>query len=160
VDVNLEAGVISIRQTRVAVDFIVFLSEPKTATSRRPIALDPLTIEALRSHRSRQHAERLHTGEVWQDTGLVFVREDGIAYHPERITMVFKREVRVAGLSPIRLHDLRHTSATLALVAGIHPKVVQERLGHASINITLDTYSHVVQGLQRDAAEQIAGLLT
>ncbi len=144
----------------MAVDFTVFISEPKTATSRRPIALDILTVEALRSHRESQHAERLHAGQLWQDTGFVFVREDGVAYHPERITMMFKRAIRAAGLPMIRLHDLRHTSATIALVAGVHPKVVQERLGHASINITLDTYSHVVQGLQHDAAEQIAGLLT
>jgi integrase len=98
VDVNLEAGVISIRQTRVAVDFAVFISEPKTATSRRPIALEALTLEALLAHRMNQQAERLNAAGLWQDTGFVFVREDGFAYHPERITMMFKREVRAVGL--------------------------------------------------------------
>jgi integrase len=73
--------------------------------------------------------------------------------------MMFKRSVADAALPPIRLHDLRHTAATLALAAGIHPKIVQERLGHSSINITLDTYSHVVQGLQHEAAEKVASLL-
>ena len=72
---------------------------------------------------------------------------------------MFKRLSRAAGLPVIRLHDLRHTSATLALAAGVHPKVVQERLGHSSINITLDTYSHVVKGLQHEAAEKVAALL-
>jgi integrase len=72
---------------------------------------------------------------------------------------MFTGQARAAGLPVIRLHDLRHTSATLALAAGVHPKVVQERLGHLSINITLDTYSHVVMGLQHDAAEKVAALL-
>ena len=87
------------------------------------------------------------------------MREDGAPYHPERIIVMFKRQARAAGLPAIRLHDLRHTSATLALAAGVHPKVVQERLGHSSINITLDTYSHVVKGLQHEAAEKVAALL-
>ena len=72
---------------------------------------------------------------------------------------MFKRLAAAAGVPPIRLHDLRHTSATLALAAGVHPKVVQERLGHSSISITLDTYSHVVKGLQHEAAEKVAALL-
>jgi integrase len=72
---------------------------------------------------------------------------------------MFKRLTDAAGVPPIRLHDLRHTSATLALAAGVHPKVVQERLGHSSISITLDTYSHVVKGLHHEAAEKIATLL-
>jgi len=76
--------------------------------------------------------------------------------HPERFTRGFSEAVRRLGLPAIRLHDLRHGWATLALQAGIHPKVVQERLGHAKIGITLDTYSHVVDGLHDDAAEQVA----
>jgi integrase len=73
--------------------------------------------------------------------------------------VTFRRLVTGAGLPLIRLHDLRHTAATLALAAGVHPKVVQERLGHSSIGITLDTYSHVVQGMQAEAAAKVAGLL-
>src|SRR5215211_1623108 len=83
---------------------------------------------------------------------------DGTMLHPERFTRGFSDAVRRLGLPPIRLHDLRHGWATLALQAGVHPKIVQERLGHANIGITLDTYSHVVGGLHEDAAEQVAAL--
>ncbi len=89
---------------------------------------------------------------------LVFCHVDGSMLHPERFTRGFSDAVRRLGLPAIRLHDLRHGWATLALQAGIHPKVVQERLGHANTGITLDTYSHVVAGLHEDAAEQVAAL--
>jgi integrase len=158
-DIDLAAGTIAVRSTRVAVDFEVVVSEPKTAKGRRSVALDGLTVQVLRAHRKAQLVERVRAGPVWHDTGFVFVREDGVPYHPERITMIFKRRVADAAVPRIRLHDLRHTAATLALAAGIHPKIVQERLGHSSINITLDTYSHVVQGLQHEAAEKVASLL-
>jgi integrase len=134
-------------------------SEPKTAKSRRSVALDPLTITVLRQHRDRQLEERGAAGPAWTESGHVFVREDGEPYHPQRIAQLFQRATRQAGLPPIRLHDLRHTSATLALSAGIHPKVVQERLGHSYIAITLDTYSHVVQGMQAEAATRVAELI-
>ena len=107
--------------------------------------MDDMTVHALRSSRKAQRQERLQLGAAWQDSGFVFVREDGAPYHPERLIVMFKRLSRAAGLPVIRLHDLRHTAATLALAAGVHPKIVQERLGHSSINITLDTYSHVVK---------------
>jgi integrase len=149
----------AIQYTRVSVNSRVVVVEPKTAKGRRPVALDDMTVQALRSSRKAQLQERLKRGTGWQDSGFVFVREDGAPYHPERIIVMFKRQARAAGLPVIRLHDLRHTSATLALAAGVHPKVVQERLGHSSINITLDTYSHVVKGLQHDAAEKVAALL-
>ncbi|HSS11131.1 MAG TPA: tyrosine-type recombinase/integrase, partial [Acidimicrobiales bacterium] len=128
-DVDLGAGVISVQSTRVVVDFEVVVSEPKTAKGRRSVALDRLTVQALRAHQKAQLSERLRAGPLWQDSGFVLVREDGVPYHPERITMMFKRNVAQAGLPAIRLHDLRHTAATLALAAGVHPKIVQERLG-------------------------------
>ena len=89
----------------------------------------------------------------------MFTYEDGRLLHPDHVMVVFRRLSREAGLPPIRLHDLRHTSATLALSAGVHPKVVQERLGHSGIGITLDTYSHVIQGMQAEAATKVANLL-
>jgi len=92
------------------------------------------------------------------DNDLVFCNPDGTMLHPERFSRGFLETVQRIGLPRIRLHDLRHGWATLALQAGIHPKVVQERLGHANIAITLDTYSHVVAGLHEDAAEQVAAL--
>jgi integrase len=158
-DVDLDAAVMAIQYTRVSVNSRLVVVEPKTATGRRSVALDDMTVQALRSSRRARLEERLKLGSAWQDSGFVFVREDGAPYHPERIIVMFKRQTRAAGLPVIRLHDLRHTSATLALAAGVHPKVVQERLGHSSINITLDTYSHVVKGLQHEAAEKVAALL-
>jgi integrase len=104
-------------------------------------------------------AERLLMGVGFTDHGLVFCRPEGGPLHPERFSRTFSRESAHAGLPAIRLHDLRHTWATLALSAGEHPKIVQERLGHANVSITLDVYSHVSEGLHSDAASRIASLI-
>ncbi len=135
------------------------MGTPKTAKGRRTVTLDAVTVAALREHRKRQAAERLQLGGGWRDLDLVFCRVDGTPLHPERFSRSFVDRVRQLGLPKIRLHDLRHGWATLALAAGVHPKVVQERLGHANIAITLDTYSHVTAGLHGDAAEKVAGLV-
>jgi integrase len=135
------------------------LTEPKTASGRRNVALDPGTVAALREHRKRQLEERLAWGSAYRDCGFVFCREDGPPVWPADFSAAFKRHVKAAGLPVIRLHDLRHTHATLALEAGVHPKVVSERLGHASVGITLDTYSHAIAALQEDAAAKVAALL-
>jgi integrase len=158
-DVDLDAGVASVRRSLTVVDGTTLVSEPKTAKARRQVALDVATVEALARWRTRQKAERLQLGGDWVDTGYVFTKEDGNFLHPDNVMVVFRRLVTSAGVPAIRLHDLRHTSATLALAAGVHPKVVQERLGHSSIGITLDTYSHVVQGMQADAAALVGRLL-
>jgi integrase len=157
-DLDLDACRASIRQTVIAVKHTPMLGMPKTAKGRRTVTLDKGTVAALREHRKQQAAERLLMGPGWTDTDLVFCHVDGTMLHPERFTRGFSEAVRRLGLPTIRLHDLRHGWATLALQAGIHPKVVQERLGHANIGITLDTYSHVVAGLHGDAAEQVAAL--
>lgn len=98
-------------------------------------------------------------GSGYQDSGLVFTHPDGRWYHPERFSREFDRAVERHGLNRIRLHDLRHTWATLALEAGVHVKVASERLGHSSSVITLDTYSHVSGAVASDAAEQVANLI-
>ncbi len=139
IDVDLDIARLSVRQARVAVGYKVEVEEPKSVRSRRNIALDTETVEVLRRWRARQLRERLEWGPAWTDTGLVFTREDGVGLHPDRITKLFDAHVRRSGLVRIRLHDLRHTHATLALQAGVHPKVVSERLGHSSISLTLDT---------------------
>lgn len=123
------------------------------------MALDGNTLAALRDHRTHQLHERLLWGPGWHNTGFVFTREDGSPLHPESLTKMFQWRVRRAELPRIRFHDLRHTHATLALEAGVHPKVVSERLGHSSIAITMDTYSHAIPAMQEEAAEQIAGLV-
>jgi integrase len=147
-------------QTVIAVNHDVRIGSPKTAKGRRTVVLDSGTVAALREHRQRQLAERLLIGEGFTDHGLVFCRPDGGPLHPERFSRTFTQQAARAGLQPIRLHDLRHTWATLALSAGVHPKVVQERLGHAAIGITLDVYSHVTEGLHGDAAAIVADLIT
>jgi integrase len=158
-DVDLDLGRLAIVQTHVLVDRQVIVSEPKTAKGRRTVALDATTLTALRQHRKRQLEERLALGEAWQDTGLVFTHEDGSGINPRLFSSWFIQRSSVAGLPPIRLHDVRHSYATAALAAGVPTKIVSERLGHASIAITLDTYSHVLPNMQEEAAEQIARLI-
>ena len=158
-DVDLKNRSITIRRARVAVRYDWKISEPKTRSGRRLIALDKITSNALRTHRKRQLEERMQWGPGWHDNGFVFTAEDGSLFHPDHLTKLFDRLVKRAGIPRIRLHDLRHTHATLALQRGIHPKVISERLGHASIGITLDTYSHAFPALQEDAAEQIAAMV-
>jgi integrase len=128
-DLDLDAGRASIRQTVIAIRHTVMLGTPKTAKGRRTITLDGGTVSALREHRKRQAAERLLMGAGWTDNDLVFCHPDGTMLHPERFSRGFSEAVCRIGLPRIRLHDLRHGWATLALQAGIHPKVVQERLG-------------------------------
>jgi integrase len=128
----------------------------------RVIELDTETVGALRTWRARQAEERLLMGAGYQDRGLVFCRPDGRLYHPEAFSKAFERRLRqtaFAELPTIRLHDLRHTWATLALIAGVDVKIVSERLGHSSPMITWQTYQHVVQGMQSDAAERVAALI-
>jgi integrase len=131
---------------------------PKSARGLRSIALDPGTVRALRAWRKQQLEERMAWGAAWTGTGRVFTREDGSDLHPSRVSETFDRLVKGSGLPRIRLHDLRHGHATLALAAGIHPKVVQERLGHSSVAFTLDRYSHVVPAMQEDAALPLRAL--
>jgi integrase len=136
------------------------LSTPKTPKSRRRIELPPMTIEAMLRHRVCQLEERQALGAAWMDHHFVFTRKDG---EPLRGTHVLEREFRpllqAAGLPPIRLHDLRHTAATLLLLQNVPVKVVSEMLGHSSVAITLDRYSHVLPSMQRDAAAAMERLL-
>lgn len=159
IDVDLEAGRVAVRHTRVLVYDRVTVSEPKTRRSRRVVAMDSGTVLALTLHRQRQDDEREYAGEVWTETGYVFVREDGEPLDPDRISHLFRLTADAAGVPRIRLHDLRHTAAALALVTGMHPKVMSDRLGHSSIAITLDVYGHLVPGLQEDAAAAVGALL-
>ena len=158
-DVDLEAGRLSVRRALIPNGAVVVVSEPKTARGRRSVALDPETIEALKRQAAQQLADQLEKGDKWSDSGLVFTKEDGEAWHPEVVSRFFRQALKRVALPTIRLHDLRHTHATLALRAGIHPKVVSERLGHATIAITLDTYSHAIPAMQEEAAALIATLV-
>jgi integrase len=159
-DLDLAVGRASVVQTVIVINHQVRIGSPKTAAGRRTVALDPFTVTALREHRQRQLAERLLMGAGFTDHGLVFCRPDGAPLHPERFSRTFSEQAAKAGLPPIRLHDLRHTWATLALTAGVHPRVAQERMGHSTVGITLGTYSHVAEGMQADAAALVAQLMT
>ena len=130
----------------------VIIRQPKSAKGRRMIALSPLTASVLREHQEKQALERVMLGKHLIGEDLVFSDTEGAPLLPNSVTHAWIKFVRRTGVKTIRLHDARHTHASLMLKQGTHPKIVQERLGHASISITLDTYSHVAPGLQEAAA--------
>ena len=158
-DVDLENARLAVRRALIPSGRDVIVSEPKTIKGRRVIAIDPGTVEVLKGQAARQLEEQKEWDEAWVETGLVFTLENGAALDPESVSRYWRQAVKKSMLPSIRLHDLRHTHATLALQAGIHPKVVSERLGHATISITLDTYSHAIPAMQEEAAALIAGLV-
>ena len=149
-----------VRRALVSVRYRIVVSEPKTARGRRSVDLDPASVTALEEHKDRMTGEFEARGAELSDQDLVFVGRAGEPIHPDRFYRAFRRHSDRAGLPAIRLHDLRHTYASVALAAGIHPKVVSERLGHANVSITLDTYSHAIPALQEEAAERIATLVS
>ena len=156
-DVNLDSGTVAIRRALVVVGYEVVVSQTKTDRAR-VIALDPGTVTILRDWRRAQLEERLAWGPAWIDSGYVHTKENGEPLHPDEISKRFNRLVVLADVPRIRFHDVRHTWATTALAAGVHPKIVAERLGHGSIQITLDTYSHVMPQQDRAAGELVANL--
>jgi integrase len=158
-DIDLEAGELHVRETRVVVRYEVVASEPKTEKGKRAVGLDQATVAALRQHRSRQTEEMFAFGKRRSDDGLVFVREDGEPYHPQRFTQMLAAKAKAAGLPVVKLHALRHGHATVALEAGVPMKVVSERLGHSGIAITSDVYSHVTAATDRAAAAQAAAVV-
>ncbi len=130
------------------------IKEPKTPQSRHNVILPISLVELLKLYRADQELLRIQLGISLNADDFVFIRPDGSPINPNAITLAFQRITKRAGLKDIRIHDLRHTHATLMLKAGIHPKVVSERLGHANIGITLDIYSHVLPGLQEEASDK------
>ena len=146
-------------EARRGIKTSLHLVEPKSTRSRRTIALPAVAVTALRSHRVRQLETRLAAGARWQDGGLVFTSGIGTPIEPRRITREFRTLLASAGLPKIRLHDLRHSCATLLLAQGVSPRVVMETLGHSQVSLTLNTYSHVLPALQRDAADKMNAIL-
>ena len=123
------------------------------------LPLNAATVAALKQQAARQGDDAQEWGDAWAATGYVFTQENGQPLHPDRVSKLFDDAQKKAAVPRIRLHDLRHTCAVLHLTAGVHVEVVQERLGHATIAVTMDTYSHVLPGMQEEAAELIAALL-
>jgi integrase len=158
-DVDLERCTLTVAQSLEQTTAGLRFKAPKTKRSRRTIALSPSLVEELQAHRARQAAERLALGMGRDLCGLVFARIDGDPFKPSSVTEMFARIVRRAKIKTVSFHSLRHTHATNLLREGVHPKFASERLGHASIAITMDTYSHAIPGLQEDAAQRIDAAL-
>jgi len=160
-DVNLDERYLQVRYTvqHVKGGGYVF-APPKTPRSRRKIALTGMAVEALRRHRRRQLEQRVELGAEWHDEDLIFTSADGHAIRANHVLQrMFTPLLQRAELPLIRFHDLRHTAATLLLLQGVHPKVVSEMLGHATVSMTLDTYSHVLPDMQKDATAALDRLL-
>ena len=158
--VDLEAGALHVQQALQWLPGEGFtFREPKTRGSRRQVSLSPTSVSRLREHRQAQLEHRLIMGPGYNDNGLVFTTALGTPIEPSNLRRTWLRIVKAAGLGHLRFHDLRHAHASLMLQQGVHPKIVSERLGHSSIAITMNTYSHVLPGLQQQAAEQFDELL-
>lgn len=159
-DVDLDAGTISVRASLVPTSRGLELLEPKTARSRRRIEIEPRVAAALRRHRAAQEMERRVAADAYQDRGLVFCSMIGTPLDRQHVTVRwFRPLLRTAGLPLVRWHDLRHSYASIALAQGVHPKVVQEALGHSTIAVTMDLYSHSVPSLGREAARTMGAVL-
>ena len=150
-DVDTTRKTLAVRQCFTAVGYETAITPPKTARGRRVVALDDATASAL--------GQRKRAVDQSGDDDFVFAGADGEPPHPVSISKRFAQLIRETDLPHIRLHDLRHTHATLALEAGVHPKVVSERLGHATVALTLDVYSHALEHMQHDAAAKVLSLI-
>ena len=162
-DVDLDGGAVRVRVALERAADEVKLVEPKTARSRRQIIVGATAIAALRRHRAMQTMERHRLGAAWEGRGdfcdLVFTDAIGGPLQGSSVLATLRRLLAGADLPRIRFHDLRHTAATLMLGRGIHPKIVSEMLGHSSVAITLDLYSHVTPTMQREAAARMDDVL-
>jgi integrase len=159
-DLDLEIGTLRVRRASQRIPHQgTQLVETKTERSRRTLVMPPIVNSALRSHRARQALERLTAGQHWVDLDLVFPSERGTLADGPNVTHRFHKLLKRADLPPMRFHDLRHACASLLLVQGVHPRVVMETLGHSQISLTMNTYSHVLPALQRDAADRMEAIL-
>jgi len=158
-DIDLKAGVVSVRRARVDIGGEIIVKGPKSAASRRLVDLDDQTLKVLRNWRKRQAKERLTVGPGWDPSEWVFTDKIGRPWRPDGITYRFTKAVKKAGLPSTHIKGLRHAHATALLMTGAHPKVVQERLGHASIKVTMDIYSSVLPGIQREAIDRLANII-
>jgi integrase len=156
---TLKGPKLEIALTRVVVDGKAEESKPKTAAGLRSVTLDDDLLSLLRAHRARQAAEKLAAGTSYEDGGWIFADELGRPYHPDYFSTRFERLVAAHGLRSIRLHDLRHTTASLMLASGEPVKVVSELLGHANVSVTLSTYAHTMPGMAEDAGAKLTSRL-
>jgi integrase len=158
-DVDLDMAALSVNQVLYKRRRVCIFKEPKSEHSRRRLDLSPSLALYLRKYRAQKEAEYAALGKTLADDDLVFSRVDGTAVDPGTLTHHFADTVRRLGFARVRFHDLRHSFASLMLLAGVHPKVVSDMLGHASVAFTLDTYSHVIGGLQKSAMLKLDEML-
>ena len=159
-DVDLEMGYLRITRQLQRIHGSPRLVEPKTERSRRTLALPPMIAKTLKAHFARQQQERQDGASSWVDHGLVFTTPKGTPLDGTAVTKGFHRLLDRAGLPQRRFHDLRHSCATLLLVQGVSPRVVMDVLGHSQIGLTMNTYSHVIPDLRRDAANRMQEFLS
>lgn len=158
-DIDFTKGTLRVRQALQWVDGQLVLGETKSEKSRRSVALPDVAIQALRRHAIGQKKERLAAGAKWKASELAFTTPIGTPLDDRNVRRAFQKILAEAELPRIRIHDLRHTCASLLLAQGVHPKVVQEILGHSQISLTLDTYSHVLPQAGKDAATKMNKIL-
>lgn len=154
-DVELDEGVIHVRHALQRMGGTVQLVEPKTKRSKRTVALPASAVTVMREHRKRQLQERLWAGSRWQEGDFVFTSTIGTPMTGADLTRRFQALLAAAGLPRMRFHDLRHGAASLLLAQGVPPRVVMEMLGHSTITLTMDVYSHVIPDLRREAADKM-----
>jgi integrase len=161
-DINMQTGTLQVRRilTRVPAPteekrHIYIEAEPKTQHSRRSVIIASFALEMLKQHLQQQIAIKARSAEVWQEHDYVFCTSLGTHLNPNHVVDELKKLLKKAELPNIRFHDLRHSAATMLLSIGVHPKVVQELLGHTQISMTMDIYSHVLPGMQRDAMSRL-----
>jgi integrase len=157
--IDLDAGTAIINHTLVVVDGRMQESTPKTPSSRRSLPLDASLVSLLKGHRKRQREDRLRAGNAWTETDYVFADRLGRPYSPEVVSDRFDRLVKTSSLPRIRLHDTRHTAASLMLASGVSVKVVQEMLGHSSPAITLAIYAHTTPSMAKEAGAALSAKL-
>jgi integrase len=158
-DIDLRLGYLRVSKQLQRIDGKAQFVEPKTPRSRRMIAMPTSIVNALKEHHSRQQAEKAEAKEHWTENELVFATPHGKPIDPTRVSKQFHLHLARAGLPQRRFHDLRHSCATLLLVQGVSPRVVMDVLGHSQIAQTMNTYSHVIPELRRQAAERMEDLL-
>ena len=158
-DVDWTAGTLSLRRSlKKAKGRGQYLDDMKTRQSRRTVHLAPVAVTALRHHQDRQGFEKDKAENFYHDQKLIFCSETGGFLHSANIHKYLHKHLKAAGLPRIRVHDLRHTAASLLLSQGVHAKLVQELLGHSTIALTMDTYSHVTPAMHQEVADTMQAL--
>lgn len=157
-DVDLDAKTLSVTQALEQTKAGISTKTPKTRKSKRQVVIPAMVVQALKVHKADQNAHRLEQGNTWKDHDLVFPAPDGSPFSPSYFSRMFTYHARRLGID-CRLHDLRHSHATQMLRQGVHPKIVSERLGHSKVGFTLDTYTHVLEGMDAQAARKVGTAL-